>query len=532
MKEQYWASRMEQLNEAELHKGEAYIVTQNVEYDKALARIRKETEAWYGRLAKNNDMTMAEARKLLSANELKEFHWDVQEYIKRGRENAVDQRWVKQLENASAKVHISRLEELETRVQQEVELLTAHRLKGTTDTLSDIYKDGYYKGIYEVQRGVGEGISFAGVDARQLDKVLAKPWTPDGRNFSNRIWDDKDKLLSELQTVLTQDLVQGAPSDKVIADFADRMSVSKRAAERLVLTEAAYFSGQSRLDGYKETGVKHYKFVATLDKRTSIQCRDMDGEIIPLSEAKAGVNYPPLHAYCRSTTIPYYVDDDEDSIVGERAARGEDGKTYYVPADTTYKEWAAKHAPPDATKPAAKTAPPQPTEPMPVKPVAPEPVVAPTELTKDEEAAVVRYIGGESYKLNDKLLRAVPLDPPEMAWVEQLDKAIDTFPTYQGDLTRSVYFSDPGAVKAFVKDIKPGAVLQSPQYISTTAGEIYNSAAQVIFYILSAQLGADVRGINEGEMEVLYGRNFPFKVVEIDVINGTYHILLEEMTNE
>lgn len=361
--EDYWARRMEDLNEAELRKGEAYIKVQNAEYDKAMVRIKKETEAWYARLAKNNgEISMAEARKLLTDNELKEFHWTVDDYIKAGRENAIDQRWMKELENASAKVHITRLEELQTKLQQEVELLTARRAKGSSEVLGDIYKDGYYKGIFEVQRGVGEGVPFARLDARQIDKVLSKPWAPDGRNFSARIWGDRDKLLSELQTVLTQDLIRGEPSDKMITDFAERMGVSKRAAERLILTEAAYFSGQSRIDGYKSQGVTAYKFVATLDKRTSEQCRDMDGEVIQLSEAKPGVNYPPLHAYCRSTTIPVY-EDEGKADPGERAARKSDGTTYSVPGNMSYKEWAAKHAPPDATMVTKEVPPPQSVEP-------------------------------------------------------------------------------------------------------------------------------------------------------------------------
>jgi ASC-1-like (ASCH) protein len=56
-----------------------------------------------------------------------------------------------------------------------------------------------------------------------------------------------------------------------------------------------------------------------------------------MSEWEVGVNAPPFHVNCRTTTIPYF--DDEFSDTGKRAARGEDGKTYYVPADTTYKEW-------------------------------------------------------------------------------------------------------------------------------------------------------------------------------------------------
>lgn len=540
--EEYWARRMEDLNEAELRKGEAYIKVQNAEYDKALARIRKETEAWYARLAKNNgEISMAEARKLLTANELKEFHWTIDDYIKAGRENAVDQRWMKELENASAKVHINRLEELEMKLQQEVELLTARRAKGSTEVLGDIYKDGYYKGIFEVQRGVGEGVPFAGLDARQIDKVLAKPWAPDGRNFSARIWGDRDKLLSELQTVLTQELIRGEPSDKVIADFAERMGVSKRAAERLILTEAAYFSGQSRIDGYKSQGVTAYKFVATLDKRTSKQCRDMEGEVIPLSEAKPGVNYPPLHAYCRSTTIPVYEDEGE-AEPGERAARGKGSKTFSVPGNISYKEWAAKHAPKDSEKPPAVSEPPAVDPPL-VKTTEPDPAPSaklpspppppapsdPPELTKDEEAAVTRYIGGESYVLNDKLRRGQPLESREMEWIEELDKALNKLPPYEGDVSRSLQFTSEESLEEFMADIRPGAVIQYPQYISTTAGPIYNPDGQVQMIILGARKGRDITLYNPGEQEILYWRNFGFEVVEVQFINGVYYILMKEV---
>ncbi|MFK4171037.1 minor capsid protein [Paenibacillus lautus] len=533
--EDYWARRMEDLNEAELRKGEAYIKAQNAEFDKAMASIRKETEDWYARLAKNNEISMAEARKILTDNELKEFHWTVDDYIKAGRENAIDQRWMKQLENASAKVHISRLEELQMKLQQEMELLSARRVKGSTEVFVEIYKDGYYKGIFEVQRGVGEGIPFAQLDARQIDKVLTKPWAPDGRNFSARIWGERDKLLSELQTVLEQDLIAGEPSDKVIADFAKRMGVSKSVAERLILTESAYFSGQSRIDGYKQQGVKAYKFVATLDKRTSAQCRRMDGEVIPLSEAKPGVNYPPLHAYCRSTTIPVFDDGDETEL-GERAARGSSGRTYSVPSNMTYKDWAAKHAPKDADKP-PRAAQPEPVTPPAVKTAAPEEPITPfgtndnqpESLTRSEEAAVSRYIGGESYVLNDKLRRGQPLDSREMEWIEELDKALNKLPTYEGDVSRSLHFSSEESLEEFMADIRPGAVIQYPQYISTTAGPIYNPDGQVQMIILGARQGRDITLYNPGEQEILYWRNFGFVIVEIEQMNGVYYIFMREM---
>ncbi len=77
--------------------------------------------------------------------------------------------------------------------------------------------------------------------------------------------------------------------------------------------------------------------VATLDSHTSEICRDMDGKNFPMSQWEVGVTAPPFHVRCRSTTVPYF--EDDLGSVGKRAARGEDGKIYYVPADMTYRDW-------------------------------------------------------------------------------------------------------------------------------------------------------------------------------------------------
>ncbi|MFH5185736.1 minor capsid protein [Paenibacillus sp. TAB 01] len=253
---------------------------------------------------------------------------------------------MKELENASAKVHISRLEALQTQMRQHVEVLTAKRQQGTSAVLGGIYKDNYYRSIFELQKGAGLGSSFAKLDTRQLENLLVKPWAPDGSNFSSRIWADRTKLVSELNTTLVQGLIRGDSSDKMITQLSERMGVSRSRAENLVLTESAYFSGASRRAAYDELGVEKYQNIATLDKRTSKTCRTMDKTIFPLAEAQPGVNCAPFHGRCRTVDIPYYEDN-----IKERAARGDDGKTYNVPGDMTYEQWAKEHAPVDAKKP-------------------------------------------------------------------------------------------------------------------------------------------------------------------------------------
>lgn len=389
--EDYWARRMEAQNEAQLDKGEAYIRKERAEYDKAMARIKRDTEAWYSRLARNNAVSMAEARKLLTASELKEFRWSLDEYREAIIKHGGDPKWKRAIENARARIHISKLDEQKLRMRHEIEMLAAKRVKGTTDTMSDIYKDGYYRGIYEVQRGKGKGVPPTQLDKRQIDRVLSKPWAPDGSNFSARIWGDRTKLVAELETSLEQHIIRGEQLPTVIKDFSEKMGVSMRTAERLIRTEAAYFSGQSRLDGYRESGVDRYKYVATMDHRTSEKCQGMNGKVISVSEAKAGTNYPPLHAYCRSTTIPFFGEEDseeEDEIRDpkepedaqakpddEQPKRGQDPEpdepdAYDVPPDETFDDWAEKHAP-EATEKPESPEPPAPVTPAPVK--APEP---------------------------------------------------------------------------------------------------------------------------------------------------------------
>jgi len=131
-------------------------------------------------------------------------------------------------------------------------------------------------------------------------------------------------------------IVQGKTPKTLAEDFSKAFGTKEYEAYRLLQTESAFMMEQGTLAAYKEDGVDKYQFLATLDTRTSDICRDTDGEIFEVSKAVTGVNYPPLHVFCRSTTVPYY----EDSTGGTRAARDpETGKTVKVPGDLSYKDW-------------------------------------------------------------------------------------------------------------------------------------------------------------------------------------------------
>lgn len=333
----YWKLRFAQLEQAQNKLASNSRVEIERMYREATKELEGKINTWYARLAANNGVSMAEARKMLSASELAEFKWDVHDYIKYGEENALSGQWIKQLENASAKFHISKYEALKIQTQQSLESLFAKQSGIASSTMKEVYQSGYYHTAFEVQKGFGIGWDISGLDQSQIEKVIAKPWAVDGKNFSERIWSNKEKLISEVHNDLTQNILLGADPQKAIDSIAKKMNTSKYNAGRLVMTEEAYFSSAAQKDSFNELGVEEYEVLATLDSHTSEICQSLDGKHFPMSEYKAGITAPPFHVFCRSTTCPYFKDDFGE--VGERTARGEDGKTYYVPADMSYDEW-------------------------------------------------------------------------------------------------------------------------------------------------------------------------------------------------
>lgn len=336
---EYWEKRSLQLEEALHNKAEQYVHDLEEQYTLAARATQKEVLVLYNRLAANNGVSMSEAKKMLTTNELKEFRWTVDEYIKYGKENALSGEWMKELENASLRYRISRLEAMKVQMQHHAEVVMAKEVDGMTRMLSDMYTEGYYKTGHMVQSGLGIGHSFAELDTNKVDKVLSRPWAPDGKNFSERIWGQhRPQLVNDLHTGLTQMIARGESPDKLIEMISKKYNVSKKKAGNLVMTEAAYFSSKADQDSFKEMEVEEQRFVATLDSHTSDLCRDMDGKVFRTEDVIIGENAPPLHCRCRSVMTPYF----EGNVQG-RMARNEEGRSEPIPEDIPYHEWEEKY---------------------------------------------------------------------------------------------------------------------------------------------------------------------------------------------
>lgn len=317
-----------------------YVENLDRQFANAVQEIEKSIAVWYQRFADNNDISLADAKKLLTSGELKELQWTVDEYIKFGKENAIDGAWIKQLENASAKVHISRLDALKLQIQQQAEILHAQVEAATEKAAREIYEAGYYHTGFEVQRGIGLGWSLAAIDEKVISKVLSRPWTADGQTFRDRCWTNKQSLVNTVNQEITRMVIRGEAPDRAISNISKKFDVSRQKAGRLVMTESAYFSSAAQKDCYGELDVEEYKIVESLDTHTCELCGSMDGKVFKRSEYAVGLTAPPFHPWCRGCTCPHFADMDG---IGERYARDAiTGERFKVPKDMTYEQWRAK----------------------------------------------------------------------------------------------------------------------------------------------------------------------------------------------
>lgn len=328
----YWQKRIESIAKQNHKKADSYIEVLQKHYTLALKSIQRDLEVFYVRYANAEGVSLTTAKKLLTQAEMENWEVTLQEY----RSMALDEQFEAQIESVYSKSRVSRLQALQGQIMANIEVLHSQVKQEGTSLLTDAFTDTYYRTVYEIEKGTGIATNFARFNEDAILQIVSKPWKHG--SFSSNWNKCKSNLLDELETSLTQAFIRGDSMDKVIKTFQKRMDVDKKRAARIILTEHSYIANEASFKSYEETGVEKYEYLATLDLYTSEICQSMDGKVFKLSEKQVGINYPPLHPWCRSTTVPYF--DDLDTWEEERAARDPvTGKTNNVKADTKYPQW-------------------------------------------------------------------------------------------------------------------------------------------------------------------------------------------------
>ena len=334
----YWADRFtaEENRINELSKEQ--VKEAKRQYDIALKNTNQKIYEFYAKYAKDNNISMYEAKQRFNKKELKEFKMSLSEYVRKGQSLNIDpdDAIIKELKNVSSRVHIERLEALKMEIKAEIDLLSKTMENNLDKHLREVYKDSYYRSAYSIQKGLDKFSNIEKLNPELLESLVYKPWTKDNTNWSKRIWGNDGKLVNTLHTNLTQNIITGKPLKEVINTIAERFNVEKNIASRLIMTESAAYHSRAKEKCMKDLGCEKYEVIATLDDRTSSICRSMDSKVFDMKDYQVGVTAPPFHVYCRSVTAPYY--DKIDGDTNLRASRTEDDD-YKLVDVKDYQDW-------------------------------------------------------------------------------------------------------------------------------------------------------------------------------------------------
>lgn len=320
--DEYWRERAEdRLDEAE-KLSVPYLEDIHAVYDDAKIKIVEDIKNLYKNCYKDDEgFDQEKLRVIISNGDLERFH---REMKKAGLSEYLPDNY---------KARMTRLEYLYADCWAESKKASLKHQQIETKAHRETIKNAYYKTIYDTGVGLKVNPAFSKLDNRAVNQVLNTKFL--GGNYSERIWKNTDKLADTLKEVIGSAIARGESYSKTARGIRERFGVTQYEATRLVQTETCYFQNQAEIEALKTMGIEKYKFIATLDSRTSDICRDHDKKVYNIEGAKAGENLPPLHPNCRSTVSAYLGEEYESAI---RVARNENGENEYV-ENIDYSEW-------------------------------------------------------------------------------------------------------------------------------------------------------------------------------------------------
>ena len=335
----YWELRKAELMYAQIERADITFKEISKVYNDSKKYIEKNVKGIFNKFSLEYGLTKKEAEQVVNIMRSKKASNLVHTLNLMPLSERVQQ-VLKDLNSPAYVSRINRLQSLIDEIDNVQRYIAKHEISKTTDLYKDVAKHGYYNNIHQMQTQTGIGFSFNALDEDLVERLIKTPWN--GRNYSERIWNNTQKLSETLKDEVLQAVLTGKKEKDVTDELINRFNVSEFESKRLIRTETAHINNEMEALSYEEADIEKYRFVAVLDTRTSHICREHDYKVYKVSERQVGVNYPPLHPFCRSTTIAVF-DDEDLTELSRRARDPKTGKTTTIPGDMDYEDWYDKY---------------------------------------------------------------------------------------------------------------------------------------------------------------------------------------------
>lgn len=415
---------------------------------------------------------------------------------------------------------------LKSEIQMVLEQLHNNNFETVSEYLTKSYEDGFIGTMYDLQ---GQGIPLVfPIDQEQVATAIQHE-TKLSESLYTRLGKDTKELSKQIAGEISRGIASASMYSEMSRNIAGYAGISKNKAMRIARTEAHRIQCKATADAQwkaKKKGADVVKqWDASLDGKTRDTHRQLDGQIRELDEPfevagkkamqPGDFGDPAEDCNCRCALLQrarWALDDDYTKWSPDAPVLiSDDGTTQFVKIEAkdynTFKETYQQLS-------------------LNLQ------FFAKNKLNNMDIQSIHDYMSSKSYVVNEKLRTGGKLSDVEQEMVNNLNKALDKMPKYDGNLQRSLYFYNEEAINEFLKDYKVGEPVEYKEFLSTTKGETYNPDGQVQIFIRDAKNGRDISSFNKEEQEVLYKNNSTFNVLNIVEYDGKHYILLGEKENE
>ena len=260
---------------------------------------QKEIDSFYGKYARKEGISLAEAKKRVSNLDVKAFERKAAKYVK---DKDFSKKANEELRLYNATMKINRLEMLKANIglemiagHDELEKFMGKILKGRT--------------MEELQRQAG----ILGKTVRNNAKAANAIVNGSFKNgtFSERIWQYQDQMRQDLGGLLQTGLIQGKNPRAIAGDLRKYWfgndprtgGGAEYCMERLMRTELARVQTEAQKQSFERNGFEEYTFHA--NSGCCDDCQSKDGKPFKVKDMMPGLNAAPLHPNCRCSVSAY-----------------------------------------------------------------------------------------------------------------------------------------------------------------------------------------------------------------------------------
>jgi|SRR5690625_999091 len=301
----YWRKREEENRKRLIKDNNKFMRELQRNHNDARKEIQKEIDAFYGRYAGKEGISMEVARQRVTKLNIEDYATKAKRYVKERKFTPTANEEVR-LYNVTMRVN--RLELLKKNI--ELELLSLY--SGEERLMLDYFTT---EALYEYERLSG----ILGMTVTSRKKELNALINASFKNatWSTRLWNNQDALKTALNRELNRAMVQGLNSRDTARNIRDQFDVSVDNSERLMVTEQARIRTAVFEDSANQMGFTEYEYIA--EPTACKICAPLNGEIFKLKDMEPGINAAPMHPHCMCSQANYMSRDEWDA---ELKARG------------------------------------------------------------------------------------------------------------------------------------------------------------------------------------------------------------------